>query len=49
MTDTTASLPKDGGVPTRLGFFERWLTLWVALCIVGGEATAIAIERVPRQ
>ncbi|MCC7198498.1 MAG: ACR3 family arsenite efflux transporter [Gammaproteobacteria bacterium] len=23
-------------VPAGLGFFERWLTLWVALCIVAG-------------
>lgn len=25
---------RAAGVP--LGFFERWLTLWVALCIVVG-------------
>ena len=24
--------------------FERLLTLWVALCIGGGEATAVAFE-----
>lgn len=28
------SSSKDGGI----GFFERWLTVWVALCIVAGTA-----------
>ena len=32
MTDTTA------GAPPAMGMFERYLTLWVALCIVAGIA-----------
>ena len=32
MTDIAA----DAAAPARLGIFERWLTLWVALCIVAG-------------
>jgi ACR3 family arsenite transporter len=32
------SSPKTevGGAPPMIGFFERYLTVWVALCIVGG-------------
>jgi arsenite transporter len=33
---TAASV--GGPSPTALGFFERWLTLWVALCIIAGIA-----------
>lgn len=29
----TRAVPSDGA---RIGFFERWLTLWVLLCIVAG-------------
>ena len=32
---TTAEAPTQVN-PTRLGVFERWLTLWVALCIAAG-------------
>ena len=28
-----------------LGFFERWLTLWVGLCIGGGNGVALVVER----
>jgi ACR3 family arsenite transporter len=35
MSLTAASLPADR---PAIGFFERWLTLWVALCIVAGIA-----------
>ena len=35
MTDTTASAGAMAK-PSGLGLFERWLTLWVALCIVAG-------------
>jgi ACR3 family arsenite transporter len=34
MTGATATLPPSA--LSALGFFERWLTLWVALCIVAG-------------
>ena len=41
MTTTTAERRKASG----LGLFERYLTLWVALCIVAGIALgAIAPE-----
>ncbi|MBT2142801.1 MULTISPECIES: ACR3 family arsenite efflux transporter [unclassified Rhodanobacter] len=30
---TACPVPAEG---TRIGFFERWLTLWVLLCIVAG-------------
>jgi arsenite transporter len=32
MSETSAAATK----PARLGLFERWLTLWVALCIIAG-------------
>ncbi len=34
MTGATTTLPPSA--LSALGFFERWLTLWVALCIVAG-------------
>ena len=34
MTDRT--LNREDAVPAGIGFFERYLTLWVALCIVAG-------------
>ena len=37
MTETSASLAPSGDFKVAgLGFFERFLTLWVALCIVAG-------------
>ncbi len=37
MTETSASLaPTDRSRAAGLGFFERFLTLWVALCIIVG-------------
>ena len=37
MTETSATLPpSDASKSAGLGFFERFLTLWVALCIVAG-------------
>ncbi len=36
MTDMIANLAETTAKPARLGLFERWLTLWVALCIVAG-------------
>ena len=37
MTETSASLaPSGASKAAGLGFFERFLTLWVALCIVAG-------------
>ncbi|MCZ7562878.1 MAG: ACR3 family arsenite efflux transporter [Burkholderiales bacterium] len=39
MTTRSAALPARGaGTGARIGFFERWLTLWVFLCIVVGIA-----------
>lgn len=35
MTDTIAK-QEDKGQTSKIGFFERWLTLWVFLCIVVG-------------
>ena len=32
----TQVLPSRADAPQVMGFFERWLTLWVALCIVAG-------------
>ncbi len=34
----TGSDPAAPGDPPPIGFFERWLTLWVAACIAGGIA-----------
>ncbi len=37
MTETSANLASaDRSKAAGLGFFERFLTLWVALCIIGG-------------
>ena len=36
MTDTTLAAPRQ--VPADIGFFEKYLTLWVALCILAGIA-----------
>jgi ACR3 family arsenite transporter len=36
MTDTT--LNTGAAVPAGIGFFEKWLSVWVALCIVAGIA-----------
>ncbi|MFU0505783.1 ACR3 family arsenite efflux transporter [Pseudaminobacter sp. NGMCC 1.201702] len=36
MTDTT--LAASSGAPAAIGFFEKFLTLWVVLCIVAGIA-----------
>ena len=36
-TGQTVTLPASPAAPA-LGFFERWLTIWVALCIVAGVA-----------
>ena len=36
MTDRT--LNREEAVPAGIGFFDRYLTLWVALCIVAGVA-----------
>jgi arsenite transporter len=36
MTASTATVPASPA--PRIGFFERWLTVWVALCIVAGVA-----------
>jgi len=37
MSDTTANRTEVSiAKPARLGLFERWLTLWVALCIIVG-------------
>jgi ACR3 family arsenite transporter len=37
VSETTANRAGAGlAEPARLGVFERWLTLWVALCIVAG-------------
>ncbi|MBE7636974.1 ACR3 family arsenite efflux transporter [Sneathiella sp. P13V-1] len=34
MTETTN--PTNEPTPSAIGFFEKWLSLWVALCIVAG-------------
>jgi ACR3 family arsenite transporter len=34
----TGTLAAEPPAPAPMGFFERWLTLWVALCIVAGIA-----------
>ena len=37
MTETAASQdPADSSTAAGLGFFERFLTLWVGLCIIAG-------------
>ncbi|TWH26115.1 ACR3 family arsenite transporter [Aminobacter sp. J15] len=36
MTDTTLAAPRQ--MPAAIGFFEKYLTLWVALCILAGIA-----------
>ena len=36
MTDTT--LESGRAAPGGIGFFEKWLSVWVALCIVVGIA-----------
>jgi ACR3 family arsenite transporter len=36
MTEATAAAPADAPKAAGLGLFERYLTLWVALCIVAG-------------
>lgn len=36
MTDTTLAVPREAAA--SIGFFEKYLTLWVALCIVAGIA-----------
>ena len=33
---TTAAGAERNAAPAGIGFFERWLSLWVALCIVAG-------------
>ena len=35
-TDTTVECPTEEPTTGGMGFFERYLTLWVALCIVAG-------------
>ena len=39
MTSTAAAVPPRPAQGMNL--FERWLTLWVALCIVAGVALAV--------
>ena len=36
--EATESAPPFGTEPKRLNVFERWLSLWVALCMVAGVA-----------
>jgi ACR3 family arsenite transporter len=36
MTDTSLIAAREN--PAGIGFFEKWLSVWVALCIVGGIA-----------
>jgi ACR3 family arsenite transporter len=42
-------MPGDDGAPAaaferkRLGFFERWLSLWVALCMAAGVALGVTL------
>jgi ACR3 family arsenite efflux pump ArsB len=50
------SSPQDGGSPPapatdahELGLFGRYLTLWVALCIVAGVAIGQFLPRSPRR
>ena len=43
MTDNTTQAPETAG----LGFFERYLTVWVALCIVAGVALGQWLPAVP--
>ncbi len=38
MTIDTAVTRAETSKPAAMGLFERWLTLWVALCIVAGVA-----------
>jgi arsenite transporter len=35
---TDAILDRDREAPAAIGFFEKYLTVWVALCIVAGIA-----------
>jgi arsenical-resistance protein len=41
MTDTTYAPPRE--IPATIGFFEKYLTLWVALCILAGIALGYLI------
>lgn len=38
MTDSSASVSGAGANKKRMGFFERYLSVWVALCIAAGTA-----------
>ena len=38
MSDGIAAAAPVARTRPGIGFFERWLTLWVALCIVAGIA-----------
>jgi ACR3 family arsenite transporter len=41
MTDTTFQAGQ--GAPAGIGFFEKWLSVWVALCIVAGIAAGFLL------
>jgi hypothetical protein len=38
LTDATSEALPLGAQPKKLNLFERWLTLWVGLCIIAGIA-----------
>jgi ACR3 family arsenite transporter len=38
MNTSTTTLPRAAAAPAPMNLFERWLTLWVFLCIVAGIA-----------
>jgi ACR3 family arsenite transporter len=44
MTDTT--LKTGASAPDGIGFFEKWLSVWVALCIVAGIALGTVLPGV---
>jgi ACR3 family arsenite transporter len=45
-TAETASATQGAGRPAKIGFFERWLTLWVFLCIVVGIGLGAAFPKI---
>ena len=38
MSGTTTAVEETPDEPKRLNIFERWLSIWVALCMVVGVA-----------
>ena len=41
MTGSDVAQPQAVAAPPAIGFFERYLSVWVALCIVLGIALAL--------